>query len=63
MRAPGYALRAAAVLLLPPLAACSNATAPRREGPPLAPCTFVNPVAPGADPWVVRKDDWYYFIQ
>ena len=26
-------------------------------------CTFVNPVADGQDPWVVRKDGWYYLVQ
>ena len=26
-------------------------------------CTFVNPVARGADPWVVQKDGYYYMAQ
>lgn len=25
-------------------------------------CTFTNPIADGADPWVVRKDGWYYSV-
>ena len=28
-----------------------------------AACTFTNPVAPGADPWGVRKDGYYYMAQ
>jgi GH43 family beta-xylosidase len=28
----------------------------------LPPCTFTNPVAPGADPWVVRHDSMYYAV-
>jgi len=26
-------------------------------------CTFTNPIADGADPWVVRKDGWYYMVE
>jgi GH43 family beta-xylosidase len=26
-------------------------------------CTFANPLAPGADPWVVRRDSVYYYVQ
>ena len=25
--------------------------------------TFVNPLYPGADPWVIQKDGWYYLCQ
>lgn len=28
-----------------------------------APCTFTNPVATGADPWVVRHEEAYYSVQ
>jgi GH43 family beta-xylosidase len=28
-----------------------------------APCTFTNPIADGADPWVVRQDGWYYLVE
>ena len=52
-------LRAAALLLL---AACSNRTA-TAPPPPAPACTFTNPVASGADPWVVRRGDWYYFVE
>lgn len=27
------------------------------------PCTFVNPLASGADPWVVKQDGAYYYVQ
>ena len=27
------------------------------------PATFTNPIAPGADPWVVRRDGFYYLIE
>jgi GH43 family beta-xylosidase len=26
-------------------------------------CTFTNPIVPGADPWVTRKDSTYYYIR
>ncbi|HEV2124127.1 MAG TPA: family 43 glycosylhydrolase, partial [Chloroflexota bacterium] len=26
-------------------------------------CTFANPVAEGQDPWVVRRDGWYYLVE
>jgi GH43 family beta-xylosidase len=26
-------------------------------------CTFANPLAPGADPWVVRRDSVYYYVK
>ena len=50
--------RLAALLLL---AACKTATGPRQQLPP--PCTFANPLAPGADPWVVRQGGSYYMAQ
>lgn len=30
---------------------------------PVCPTTFVNPIGPGADPWVVRRDSLYYLIE
>lgn len=27
------------------------------------PCTFTNPVAKGQDPWVIKKDSTYYYIE
>lgn len=55
------ALRPAALFAL---AACSSkaATAPARPAPARA-CTFTNPVAAGADPWVVRHGGSYYLVQ
>jgi GH43 family beta-xylosidase len=32
-------------------------------GPDTSSCTFSNPIADGADPWVVRQDDWYYLVE
>jgi len=32
-------------------------------GPTPCPTTFVNPVSPGADPWVWQRDGWYYLVQ
>jgi GH43 family beta-xylosidase len=32
-------------------------------GPPPAQCTFTNPIAGGADPWVVKQDGMYYYVQ
>ncbi|MFB6249076.1 MAG: family 43 glycosylhydrolase [Salinibacter sp.] len=26
-------------------------------------CSFSNPIADGADPWVVRHEDWYYLVE
>ena len=52
-----------AVLLL--LAACARVTPAARPAATAdaASCTFTNPVAPGADPWVVRHDGAYYLVQ
>lgn len=54
-------LQVAALLLL---AACKTVTtAPDGRGAPLPACTFTNPVDAGADPWVIRRDGWYYSVQ
>ncbi|MDQ6635023.1 MAG: glycoside hydrolase family 43 protein [Gemmatimonadota bacterium] len=39
-----------------------GATTPIVDPPP-AQCTFTNPLAAGADPWVVKQDGMYYYIQ
>jgi GH43 family beta-xylosidase len=26
-------------------------------------CTFSNPIADGEDPWIVRRDEWYYLVE
>ena len=52
-----------AVLTTLLLAACSGGgDAPSGPTPPAA-CTFFNPVAPGADPWVVRHEGAYYLVE
>lgn len=50
------------LLALSLLAACIS---PPRSSGSAAPseCTFTNPVARGADPWVVQKDGYYYMAQ
>ena len=53
-------LQAAALLL----AACANySTGTPRAGTLSQDCRFANPVAAGADPWVVRHDGSYYLVQ
>ena len=37
--------------------------APTRSEGVAARCTFTNPVAPGADPWIVRHDGYYYLVE
>ena len=57
--------RAASLLLAgASLAACAPAApAPGTSAPSTAACTFTNPVARGADPWVEFRDGWYYMAQ
>ena len=55
------AIRRPVAALLLVLGACSNATTAPRQPPPT--CMFANPVVSGADPWVVQRDGWYYFVQ
>ena len=65
MHTSGYAMlvRAAAVAVAASLLA-SCATPPQSSGAvATAACTFTNPVARGADPWVVQKDGFYYMAQ
>ena len=65
MHTPGYAMlvRTPAILLAASLLA-SCAPPPRMSGSAAtATCTFTNPVARGADPWVVHKDGYYYMAQ
>ena len=44
------------------LAACGGGSG-GGGGPGPAPCTFTNPVADGADPWVIRQGGFYYFVE
>jgi len=52
-------------LVLPLLvAACVNPSGATAGATRPAPaCTFTNPVARGADPWVERRGSWYYLVQ
>ncbi|HEX2094246.1 MAG TPA: glycoside hydrolase family 43 protein [Longimicrobiaceae bacterium] len=56
--------RALGAASLPLAVACSDSSGggpgPVDPGPQ---CTFRNPIAPGADPWVVRQAGFYYLIQ
>lgn len=52
-------LRCAALALL---AGCSSGGGTETP-PPAEQCTFANPVAAGADPWVVRHAGSYYMVQ
>jgi GH43 family beta-xylosidase len=50
------------------LAACVPAgravtPAPGATGASAGACTFTNPIAPGADPWLEFRDGWYYMAQ
>mgnify|MGYP004531646005 CR=1 FL=1 len=53
------------VALLGLVLACDNkkGSGPTPAPPPPTATTFANPLLPaGPDPWVVRKDDWYYYM-
>jgi len=54
--------KCAFVLLLALVAYCSSSTA-SGGGPQPNVCTFTNPVATGADPWVVKQNGTYYLAQ
>ena len=59
-------MKALKSLLLPLLLlACSGNGGPADPvgPPPAASCTFTNPLAPGADPWVVRHGGSYYLVE
>lgn len=48
------------------LGGCSNTVAAVTARIPSAPqptCTFTNPIGPGQDPWVIRRDGWYYLVE
>jgi GH43 family beta-xylosidase len=57
-----------ALLAVAQLAACVPAgravtDRPGSSAPSAAACTFTNPIAPGADPWLEFRDGWYYMAQ
>ena len=56
-------IHALALALL--LAGCSGSEGggPVEPGPVTPSCTFLNPLADGADPWVVKRDSLYYLVQ
>ncbi|HVE78252.1 MAG TPA: glycoside hydrolase family 43 protein [Gemmatimonadaceae bacterium] len=60
-RAASAAALLPALLLLAP--GCSGGGGNGTTPPPPATCSFTNPVASGADPWVVQRGGWYYLIQ
>ena len=59
-------MKPSAALLLLLATSCAAASArPSHPLPPvaLAPCTFTNPLGRGQDPWIVRHDSSYYFVE
>jgi GH43 family beta-xylosidase len=52
---------ALAVLAVGCVRGVSQAPSPSAVAAPA--CTFVNPLASGADPWVVRRDSVYYYVK
>jgi GH43 family beta-xylosidase len=55
MRGVGWVL----LVALCPGAGCSSV----EPVPDPDPCTFVNPIAPGQDPWVVHHDGFYHLVE
>ena len=52
------------VAILIGVAACSNNGPTKTDpNPPLCATTFTNPIADGADPWVVRHEGKYYSVE
>ena len=67
---PSAAWRRGGARRTPPLlaalllaAACSSGSGAPTQPTPPATCRFVNPVATGADPWVVRHDGAYLYVE
>ncbi|MDB4908551.1 MAG: glycoside hydrolase family 43 [Gemmatimonadetes bacterium] len=64
MRTAGQLLGAACLFSAATALSCGGGGSASSSDPVVpAQCTFTNPVAVGADPWVVRQDGMYYFIQ
>jgi GH43 family beta-xylosidase len=63
--APAARAVAVGALFVAAGAACSpgNASKPIEPTPGLCATTFVNPIGPGADPWVTRRGNTYYFVE
>ncbi len=49
--------------LLIGLLLCMGCQKPEDKKNVREPCSFVNPIAKGQDPWVIKKGDSYYFIE
>jgi GH43 family beta-xylosidase len=67
-RGMSFARNASALLAAGLLAACAPAgravaPAPATTAAGAGVCTFTNPVAEGADPWLEFRDGWYYMAQ
>lgn len=45
------------------VASCGKKNSPPPAPPPTQPRTFTNPVKNGSDPWVYKKDSFYYYSQ
>ena len=46
-----------------PTATPTATPVPAPDASPAAPCTFANPLGAGQDPWIVRHDGAYYFVE
>jgi GH43 family beta-xylosidase len=56
-------MRAAVAALVVAAANCSSSKTAGTAPPVTNACTFTNPLGTGADPWVVRRGDSYYFAE
>lgn len=45
------------------ITACSSGASSGQSNVSPSPCTFSNPVADGQDPWVIKKDGFYYYME
>jgi GH43 family beta-xylosidase len=54
-------IRPVAIAVAAAVAGCGGRGGSARPTP--AACTFTNPVAAGADPWVIRQGDAWYYVQ
>src|SRR5205085_7825050 len=60
---PSLVIRALGLALVVAAANCSGSSAGDPGRGTAAGCTFTNPLGAGADPWVVRRGDAYYFAE
>lgn len=45
------------------ITACSSNSSSGQDNVSPEPCTFSNPVADGQDPWVIKRDGFYFYIE